>query len=81
MEVLDLAQSNEKVGCILKMNTLFKDFLVNEGKWLGGGFESVFSIQKEHRFGPVTVEVKRDIFMMLPGEIRAHINRLGLGIA
>ncbi|MGM1430796.1 hypothetical protein ACS126_16195 [Sphingobacterium lactis] len=80
MDVEILSETNEVVNTIFEMNEKFNDFLNGEGRWLGGGFEQVFQFRKYYRSADLEIEVKKEVLMMLPKEIRDHIEKVGLGL-
>lgn len=53
---------------VVKLNSKYKNFLQNEGKWLGGGFENVFTTNDKNEN-----MLKLEVFSMLPQEIKKEI--------
>ncbi|MVZ63713.1 hypothetical protein [Sphingobacterium humi] len=69
---------NERVLAGLRsLNQRYSYYLEDEGKWLDGGFEILVAPDnqaEDPQFAPL--HVKKEIFMMLPVEIREEIQKL-----
>lgn len=56
------------------LDTKYRDYLSTDGKWLVGGFESIVSYDgKISTINGEQVTLKKEIYMMLPVEIREEI--------
>ncbi|MFZ4260546.1 hypothetical protein ACFRAE_00780 [Sphingobacterium sp. HJSM2_6] len=58
------------------LNKKYSSYLLSEGKWLIGGFESLIHVEKNIRLDESNVTLKKEIFMMLPVEIREEISKI-----
>ncbi|MBV2225920.1 MULTISPECIES: hypothetical protein [Sphingobacterium] len=57
-----------------KLDEKHRDYLEKDGKWLIGGFESIISYDgKISTIQGEQVTLKKEIYMMLPSEIREEI--------
>ncbi|MGO1521983.1 MAG: hypothetical protein ACTHZ1_13495 [Sphingobacterium sp.] len=57
-----------------KLDNKHRDYLNTDGKWLIGGFESIISYDgKISTIHGEQVTLKKEIYMMLPVEIREEI--------
>lgn len=69
---------NERILQGLRLlNDKYSKYLEDEGKWLDGGFETIVTIDASHSdpdYSPLIV--KKEIYMMLPNDIREDIQRL-----
>jgi hypothetical protein len=46
---------------------------LNDGKWLIGGYESLFKVDYQEKDNPYLPKIKMEVFMMLPKEMREEI--------
>lgn len=59
-----------------KLDEKHQNYLQNEGKWLVGGFKAIFSIKPNtENEGEIRVSVRREVFNMLPANVKADINQ------
>ncbi len=70
--------SNERILQGLRLlNEKHKTYLEDEGKWLDGGFETLVTIDTNHADPDLSpLMVKKEIFMMLPNDIREDVQRI-----
>ncbi|MGV6945424.1 hypothetical protein [Sphingobacterium kyonggiense] len=58
-----------------KLDVKHQNYLKNEGKWLVGGFKSIVSLKPNPDVeGEIQVSVRREVFNMLPANVKADIN-------
>lgn len=66
--------NNELLKSIVsRLNNRYPDYLMNDGKWLIGGYESLFKIDYQEKDDPYLPKIKMEVFMMLPKEMREEI--------
>jgi len=53
------------------LDNKYKGYLEDEGKWLYGGFRDVFSEGEANK-----ENLKTPVYLMLPKEIRAYVNKI-----
>ncbi|MVZ64504.1 hypothetical protein GQF61_01455 [Sphingobacterium sp. DK4209] len=72
---MDLMNNNEVsplVESFKNLDSKYQSFLEREGRWLGGSLTNVLTNTKNSSNEDV-IQVKRDVFNMLPSNIKADI--------
>ncbi len=74
--IYNLQSTIAQKEALQSLNKKYSSYLAGEGKWLIGGFESLIHVEKSIRLDESNVTVKKEIFMMLPVEIREEISKI-----
>ncbi|WP_312697285.1 MULTISPECIES: hypothetical protein [Sphingobacterium] len=54
----------------------YQDYLANDGKWLGGGFQNLFCVLPIPGSKNYQLNLKPEVFMQLPRTLRKEISGL-----
>jgi len=70
--IIDLQQV-ELDFIISSLNEKYSDYLLQDGKWMTGGFEILFRRNVDRKSTRYDDYLKLEVFMMLPKEIKEEI--------
>ncbi|GGE16526.1 MULTISPECIES: hypothetical protein [Sphingobacterium] len=78
MYLIENSAQQKFFNTINELDLKYGEYLIKDGKWLGGGFINLFFVHRTSKSSSVELNLKPEVFMQLPRELRKEIKSLVL---